>query len=185
MDDRLKSVAQGALRLLGEEPAIGRAAHSPSVSPPAGAESEGSLFISSLTLAQLSRLAYLQAGDPLVDQVIEALRSGRPVHMDRPAVEALLELGQYPPRMRETFARWFVRISGFGVHLAQAGKAAVEAPPPAGESHAGAVVSATLPSPEKQVLTDILGGACTSGGRCILEPGKPCTGTGRCKEFGY
>lgn len=148
--------------------------------------SEGTVFISSLTLAQLSRLAYLQAGDPLVDQVIAALRSGRPVHMDRPAIEASLELGQYPPRMRETFARWFVRISGFGVHLAQAEPSAAEAQPsPSGERSASVVAAAVQPAPEKEVLTEILGGACATGGRCLLEPGKPCTGSGRCKEFGY
>ncbi|MCI4398559.1 MAG: hypothetical protein JHC34_06935 [Acidobacteria bacterium] len=196
MDERLKSVAQGALRILG--------ARSPDAVPPNGGgracsncgvtRSGGELRISSITLAQLSHLAYLQAGEPLVDEVIEALRAGRPVHLDRPAVEAALDLGSYPPRMQETFARWFVRISGFGVHLAQApapppinreGAFAEAASLPAAESPVSGAAQAAPAFPEKAVLSEILGGACTPGAPCVLEPGKPCTGTGRCKEFGY
>jgi hypothetical protein len=33
-----------------------------------------------------------------------------------------------------------------------------------------------------QILT-MLGSACDDG--CVLEPGKPCTGSGRCKTFGH
>lgn len=179
-------------------------AHSPDAVPPSGGgracascgatKSGGELRISSITLGQLSHLAYLQAGEPLVDEVIEALRTGRPVHLDRPAVEGALKLESYPPRMQETFARWFVRISGFGVHLTQAqapppinrdGAAVEAALRPAAQGPATGVAQSALAFPEKAVLSEILGGACTSGAPCVLEPGKPCTGTGRCKEFGY
>jgi hypothetical protein len=37
-------------------------------------------------------------------------------------------------------------------------------------------------SVSSQLLT-IVGTSCDDG--CVLEPGKPCTGSGRCKTFGH
>ena len=196
MDEKLTTIAQGALRILGPATPASRqpASNDASCAHCGATGSVGELRLLAMSLAQLSHLAYLQAGDPLVDQVIEALRLGRPVHLDRPTVEDALGLKRYPPRMQETFARWFVRISGFGVHLTQspALKAAAQmtasAAPPAPTSSAeqeSSLSPVSMASPEKTVLSDILGETCSSDHPCIMEPGRPCTGTGRCKEFGF
>ncbi len=171
----MRSVAEGALRLL----AAG--------APAADAEPSCELLITRLTLSQLSRLAYLQAGEPVVDQVLEALRAGRAVHLDRPAVEAALGLGAYPPRMQEQFARWFVRIAGYGVHLAQgeATPAAPAVPAPVPAARTGPVVAAAAMEPERAVLAEILGNACPADRPCLLEPSKACCGSGRCKALGF
>lgn len=188
MDDRVKAAAQGALRRLGTG-SLGAA-----VSQALPQSGRGALRLGTLTLAQLSNLAYLQAEDPVVQQVLEALRSGRPVYLDRPAVERALDLPSYPPRMQEQFARWFSRISGYGIHLTgeaeplRAATPAVTAPPAPPPPKAPAPPPATLAeaeSPERQVLADILGQTCPSGSPCVLEPTKGCCGSGRCKSLGF
>lgn len=179
MDERVKALARGALRRLGPLPS-----GPPPPPPPPASAGEEALRISSLTLPELSRLAYLQAGDPLVDKVLQALRSGRPVYLDRPAVERALGLAQYPPRVREWFSRWFVRISGLGVALVgqEEGPPLPEvspsAPPP--PAPAGAPLT-----PDRQVLREILGEVAPEPHPCWLEPGKACCGSGRCKTLGF
>jgi len=179
VEERVRAAAQGALRRLG----------SGSLSAAVRSVPGQAVRLDRLTLAQLSNLAYLQAEDPLVQEVMEAIRTGRPVHLDRPAVEAHLGLAAYPPRMQEQFARWFSRISGYGVHLTGA-----EAPSPApGRPTPSSSVPVPLPvatpscveSPEREVLADILGAACSSERPCVLEPGKGCCGSGRCKTLGF
>ncbi len=179
MDARLTEVARTVLRKL--------------ESPQSGLPAE--LRIGAVSLAQLSRLAYLQAGDPLVEQVLAMLREGRPVYMDRPAVEASLGLAAYPPRLQEQFARWFVRISGYGIALT--GRPEAQAPSPA-----SAVPASPLPSPpaappvpevrvlpvvtpDRQIFSQILGDAVPEPHACVKEPGKACCGSGRCKTLGF
>lgn len=179
MDERVKALARGALRRLAPLPSN----PAPPPAPPASPV-EGPLRIASLTLAQLSRLAYLQAGDPLVDRILEALKDGRPVYLDRPAVERALGLAQYPPRVREWFSRWFIRIAGLGVALVGQEEAAPlpEAPrpsPPPGSS------SEAPPTPDRQILREILGEAAPEPHPCWLEPQKACCGSGRCKTLGF
>lgn len=179
MDERVKALARGALRRLENLPS-GPAGPPP---PPAAGGGEA-LCIASLTLPQLSRLAYLQAGDPLVDRVLEALRGGRPVYLDRPAVERSLGLAEYPPRVRERFARWFVRIAGLGVALVGQEEAPPlpEAPRPSPPTSAPAEAP---PTPDRQVLKEILGEALPEPHPCWLEPEKACCGSGRCKTLGF
>ncbi|MGC8723799.1 MAG: hypothetical protein ACP5VF_07995 [Acidobacteriota bacterium] len=185
MDSRVSEIARGALRRLSQPPA------EPAATLPA------ELHIRDLSLNQLSRLAYLQTGDPLVDQVLAMLRAGRPVFLDRPAVEAKLGMAEYPPRVREQFARWFIRISGYGVALT-GGSAAQDAPAAAREippaewparqpATAGPqpVTSLTLLRPEGQLLSEILGEAVPEPHPCYLEPDKACCGSGRCKTLGF
>lgn len=178
MDERVKALAQGALRRLGALPS----GTAPPPPPPAPG-GDGALRLSSLTLAELSRLAYLQAGDPLVDRVLTALREGRAVYLDRPAVERALSLAEYPPRVKEWFSRWFVRISGLGVALvgqeeaSPGGASSPPAPPPP--------PSGTSLTPDRQVLREILGEAVPEPHPCWLEPGKACCGSGRCKTLGF
>ncbi|MEW6758116.1 MAG: hypothetical protein AB1347_07845 [Acidobacteriota bacterium] len=190
MDSAVKSLAQGALRRLS----------GPS-SPPDGPGGPGSaplpveLRITRIGLAELSRLAYLQAGDPLVDQVLAMLRAGRPVFLDRPAVERTLGLSSYPPRLQEQFARWFIRISGTGVALVgeecERGSSlpSVERPaappPPDSPAASQAAPSRTLSSPDRQILREILGEAEPEPHACWIEPGKACCGSGRCKTLGF
>ncbi len=176
MDPRVSEIAKGALRRLGTPVEQG------------GGTLPEELRIGALSLPQLSRLAYLQAGDPLVDQVLAMLRAGRPVFLDRPAVEAKLRMAEYPPRVQEQFARWFTRISGYGVALTsgsstpETSASARELPPAAGSAP---VQSLTLLSPESQVLSEILGEAVPEPHPCYLEPDKACCGSGRCKTLGF
>jgi hypothetical protein len=132
-----------------------------------------------------------------VDQVLAMLRAGRPVFLDRPAVEASLGLGGYPPRVQEQFARWFIRISGYGVALTggsaahDAPAAALSMPPPESPVRRSApagpapVTSLTLLRPDGQILSEILGEAVPEPHTCYLEPGKACCGSGRCKTLGF
>lgn len=186
MNPRVSEIAKGALRRLGTPVEQG------------GGTLPEELRIGALSLPQLSRLAYLQAGDPLVDQVLAMLRAGRPVFLDRPAVEAKLRMAEYPPRVQEQFARWFTRISGYGVALTsgsstpETSASARELPPaasPAPQSAPAAgstpVQSLTLLSPESQVLSEILGEAVPEPHPCYLEPDKACCGSGRCKTLGF
>ncbi len=178
MDERVKALAQGALRRLGSLPS-GTATPPPKPSP----GGDGALRLSSLTLPQLSRLAYLQAGDPLVDQVLTALKSGRPVYLDRPAVERALSLAEYPPRVREWFSRWFIRISGLGVALV--GQEEAPLPEASRPAPSPPLPSGTSLTPDRQVLREILGEAVPEPHPCWLEPGKACCGSGRCKTLGF
>jgi hypothetical protein len=190
---RVESIARRAMERLGQVPAPGGS------SGPALSE----LRIGSLTMAQLSRLVYLQAGDPLVDLVLSMLQSGRPVYLDRAGVEAALGLDRYPPRMLEQFNRWFSRLSGYGIALV-----GQDAPPAAPRSWADSAVPARgageaisnpfLPGakphspaapgsscPEAQIFSEILGDAVPEPHPCVKEPGSPCCGSGRCKTLGY
>lgn len=209
MDERVKALALRALHRLGSTPAP-----SPPSPPRGGASPEEALRLSSLTLAQLSRLAYLQAGDPLVDRVLTALRSGRPVYLDRPAVERSLGLSEYPPRVREWFSRWFIRIAGLGIALvgreeepapsaargerkfaaedgryfaAEGGRATRGgAPAPRKPEAAPAEPSESSGlTPDRQVLREILGEVAPEPHPCWLEPQKACCGSGRCKTLGF
>ena len=185
MDPRVSEIAKGALKRLGTPAEQGTGAL------------PAELRIGAISLPQLSRLAYLQAGDPLVDQVLAMLRAGRPVFLDRPAVEAKLGMTEYPPRVQEQFARWFIRISGYGVALT-GGSAAQDAPaaarpipPPESPVRRSApagpppVTSLTLLRPDGQILSEILGEAVPEPHPCYLEPGKACCGSGRCKTLGF
>jgi hypothetical protein len=137
------------------------------------------------------------------------LKHGRPVFLDRPAVEARLGLEQYPPRVQEQFRRWFIRIAGYGVALTNAeapastapavhrGFEAAPAPPAAGtappapapEAEASVAQPAartfSLASPDRQVLSQILGEAAPEPHPCVKEPGMACCGSGRCKTLGF
>jgi hypothetical protein len=146
-----------------------------------------------VSLIQLSRLAYLQAGDPLVDQVLAMLKAGHPVFLDRSAAEASIRLSEYPPRVQEQFQRWFVRIAGYGIALAgteDTGRSpscqppAIQAPkpPPARPLEATRVPTLT---PDRQILSEILGNAVPESHPCWLEPRKGCCGSGRCKQLGF
>lgn len=188
MDARVTGIAKAALQKL--------AGQAPAVVPEGPA---GGLRIGPITLAQLSGLAYLQAGDPLVEQVLATLKAGRPVYLDRPATEASLGLADYPARVQEQFNRWFSRIAGFGVALTQGGApvherpyAGFEAAPATGHlpvvqpvAHPAAARAAALPSPDRQVLAEILGEAVPEPHPCVKEPGKGCCGSGRCKTLGF
>ena len=182
MDPRVSDVARGALRRLSEPHGTGTSRALPE-----------ELHIGAVSLVQLSRLAYLQAGDPLVDQVLETLKAGRPVYLDRAAAEASIHLSEYPPRVQEQFQRWFVRLSRYGIALTgtQAVPAApsCEAPlsytagsPPAGPVTVQAVSTVT---PDRQILSQILGDVVPEPHPCWLEPRKACYGSGRCKQLGF
>ncbi len=184
MDVRVENIARAALQKLSAGAA------------PTPAPGGGEVRIGSITLAQLSRLAYLQAGDPLVEQVLAALRAGRPVYLDRPAVEASLGLAEYPVRVQEQFNRWFSRISGYGVALTQGGaptqprpytgfEAAPAPPVRLPVAQPAPVRTAVIASPDRQVLAEILGEAVPEPHPCVKEPGKGCCGSGRCKTLGF
>jgi hypothetical protein len=185
MDPRVKAIADGALQKLaaGGDPA------SPSET---GLPSD--LRIADMSLAQLSRLAFLQAGDPIVDRVLSMLKVGRPVFLDREAIERKLELDRYPPRVTEQFNRWFSRIAGYGVALVGTSQepAAEQSPPQAIRTEptraAGAGTgpkTSVLPAPDSQILSEILGEASPEDHPCWIEPGKVCCGSGRCKTLGF
>ena len=182
--DRVSSIAQRALERLG------------SSIPPAGARGAlpREMRIGSVGMSQLARLVYLQAGDPLVDQVLAMLKAGRPVYMDRPALEASLDLAHYPPRLREQFNRWFSRLAGYGIALT--GKSPIPAPPdaapvpraepPKAQKPAAAQVAATvITRPEQEIFAEILGEALPEPHPCVKEPGRACCGSGRCKTLGF
>lgn len=187
MDGAVKDLAARALRQLSAAP-----------DPPASGPLPAELKITRIGLPELSRLAYLQAGDPLVDRVLAMLRAGRPVFLDRPAVERDLEFSSYPPRVQERFARWFIRISGMGVALVGEGSDRSPAPAlPAREAAAPHPTDSTvqtapepprpaaLSSPDRQILREILGEAEPEPHTCWIEPGKTCSGSGRCKTLGF
>ncbi len=192
MDSAVKSLAAGALRRLS-----GPSAPPDDPGAPESAPLPAELRITRIGLAELSRLAYLQAGDPLVDQVLAMLRAGRPVFLDRPAVERAIGLSSYPPRLQEQFARWFIRISGTGVALVgeesergsslPSAERAPAQPPPDSPAPAAsqAAPSRTLSSPDRQILREILGEAEPEPHACWIEPGKACDGSGRCKTLGF
>ncbi len=181
MDQRLEAVAKGALRRLtpGTE------------APPRPSSGKGELRLDKLSLEQLRNLAGLHLEDPLVGSVVDALRSGRPVLLDRAAVERSLELRDYPPRLREQFARWFSRIAGYGVALVgqDAGppvESPLPTPPSAPVREEGETVCAfSEMSPDQEILAAILGEVECDGKSCVLEPGKVCDGSGRCKTLGF
>ena len=182
MEPRVSDVARGALKRLSEA---------------AGAEAfsalPAELRIGPVSLVQLSRLAYLQAGDPLVDQVLAMLKAGRPVCLDRSAAEASIRLSDYPPRVQEQFQRWFVRIAGYGIALTGATETgrrpscqapSVQASEPSPASPSGTACVSTL-TPDRQILSEILGNAVPESHPCWLEPKKACCGSGRCKQLGF
>jgi len=178
MDDRVASIARGALQRLGNEPAPALSGPDPST-------------ISSLTLEQFANLAMLRLEDPLVRRVVEDLRLGRPVTLDRGSVERDLGLGGYPPPLREQFQRWFGRLSALGILLVGAEPPSPERPAPdaACEPEAGAPEPARpapqpVSSPDRQVLREILGDEC-DGDSCLISPGSDCQDCGRCKTLGF
>ena len=145
-------------------------------------------------MAQLARLVYLQAGDPLVDRILAMLKAGRPVYMDRPAIEAALDMAADPPRLQEQFNRWFSRLAGYGIALTSASPtpmlAAVQEPPraarpPAGPTPSAPVAISVLPRPEQALFSEILGEAVPEPHPCVKEPGRACCGSGRCKTLGF
>lgn len=179
MDERVNAAAQGALRRLNA---------GLSAIAVAGQASKEALRLDRLTLAQLSSLAYLQAEEPVVQQVLDALRSGRPVYLDRPSVEKALVLSSFPPRIQEQFARWFSRIAGYGIQLTgetQPLSSSAAAPAPSKAATAGPGHAQPVLPPERQVLADILGETCPAESPCVLEPKKSCCGSGRCKSLGF
>jgi hypothetical protein len=187
--DRVSSIAQRALQRLG----------SPAPSAGGGASLPREVRLGRLDMPQLTRLVYLQAGDPVVDQVLGMLKAGRPVYLDRPAVESALGLADYPPRLQEQFNRWFSRLAGYGIHLT----AEVPAPPLPAASLAPRVVVMPAPSlprpipvatpvtatvvgrPDQQIFAEILGEAVAEPHPCVKEPGRACCGSGRCKTLGF
>lgn len=177
MDRRVSEVAQGALRMLSGAPSA----------PEAPGALPRELKIGPISLPQLSRLAYLQAGDPLVDQVLATLKAGRPVFLDRPAAEASIRASEYPPRVQEQFRKWFTRVASFGVALTGSDSPPREAPPLPASPAPPACEVKTLPSltPDRQILSAILGDAVPEPHPCWLEPGKECCGSGRCKALGF
>lgn len=177
MDRRVSDVAHGALRRLSAAPAV----------PEAPGELPRELRIGSIGLPQLSRLAYLQAGDPLVDQVLAMLKAGRPVFLDRPAAETSIRASEYPPRVQEQFQKWFTRIASFGVALTGSASPPREAPSLRVSPAPPAIEVKALPSltPDRQILSAILGDAVPESHPCWLEPDKACCGSGRCKSLGF
>lgn len=170
MDPRVSSIAEAAVRRMGA---------------PATPEAGRALRLDSLTLSQLSNLAALRADDPLVARVLEALRSGAPVLLDRPRTEADLDLGSYPQPLRAQFDRLFARIASLGVALA--GEAAPPRPSP--DKPAGASpspVKAATDRPERQAFEVILGAVDPAPHPCFLEPDKACEScSGRCRTLGF
>jgi hypothetical protein len=150
------------------------------------------LRIAGIDMPQLVRLVYLQAGDPLVDRVLASLKVGRPVYLDRPAIETALGLAEYPPRLQEQFNRWFSRLAGYGIALVAHRPApplspAQSAPGP-GPVSPVPLPAATHPSsaqPEQAIFSEILGEATPEPHPCIMDPSRQCSGSGQCKTLGY
>jgi hypothetical protein len=186
--DRVSSIAQRALQRLG--------APAPTAGSSAALPRE--VRLRELDMPQLARLVYLQAGDPVVDRVLAMLKAGRPVYLDRPAVESALGLADYPPRLQEQFNRWFSRLAGYGIHLtaeaasplpvvSQPPRAPVAAapPPPRPLPAAAPATAAIVGRPDQQIFAEILGDAVPEPHPCVKEPGKACCGSGRCKTLGF
>jgi hypothetical protein len=182
---RVEAIARRALERLGS---------APSDAITAGAAPRD-LRIAHINMPQLVRLVYLQAGEPLVDQVLAALKAGRPVYMDRPAIEAALGLAEYPPRLQEQFNRWFSRLAGYGIALvadhpsplllASGGALSSRpvSPPPPGPPPRSS--GSTVARPEQAIFSEILGEAVPEPHPCVKEPGRACCGSGRCKTLGF
>ena len=201
VDARVEAIARRALERLG----------TPSSAPVQGACHPARLRIARIDMPQLVRLVYLQAGDPLVDQVLAALKGGCPVYMDRPAIETALGLAEYPPRLQEQFNRWFSRLAGYGIALVGQGTSqrdgfVGQAPSPASDlpvqysprpeaaaprdalvhsSEAKPSPAASALVPERQIFSEILGEAVPEPHPCVKEPGRACYGSGRCKTLGF
>jgi len=185
LEARVEAIARRALERLGTPPFGAVKASTPPTD----------LHITRIGMPQLVRLVYLQAGDPLVDQVLAALKAGRPVYMDRPAIEDALDLAHYPPRLKEQFNRWFSRLSGYGIALVAARPSPL--PPTAGEvvgtpqdSPAPPVPPArlsgsTLARPEQAIFSEILGEAVPEPHPCVIDPSRVCSGSGQCKTLGF
>ncbi len=184
MDGRVDAIARLALQRL-DAPMR----HSSGRTGPLPAE----LRIGALPLAQLSRLVYLQAGDPLVDQVLAMLKAGRPVFLDRAAIETALGFTDYPPRLQEQFNRWFSRLSGYGIALtgSPAPETGTPAKPvslpslPPAPPAPRRVSAGIVPRAEEQIFAEILGDAVPEPHPCVKEPGVMCCGSGRCKTLGF
>lgn len=182
---RVEAIARRALERLGSPPFAAITA---------GAAPSG-LRITRIDMPQLVRLVYLQAGDPLVDQVLAALKEGGPVYLDRPAIETALGLAEYPPRLQEQFNRWFSRLAGYGIALVAARPSpllsacgeAMSAPPVSPVPHAPPPRPSglTLARPEQAIFSEILGEAVPEPHPCVKEPGHACCGSGRCKTLGF
>ena len=185
IDPRVETIARRALERLG----------TPLLTPAQKGNHPAELRISRIDMPQLVRLVYLQAGDPLVDQVLAALKVGRPVYLDRPAIETALGLAEYPPRLKEQFNRWFSRLAGYGIALVAShpapllspaegarggGPASADPRPPAPRPS-----SATPAQPERAIFSEILGEAVPEPHACVIDPGRPCCGSGRCKTLGF
>lgn len=194
---RVEAIARRALERLG----------TPASAPAQGGAHFPELRITRIDMPQLVHLVYLQAGDPLVDQVLASLKAGRPVYLDRPAIETALGLAEYPPRLQEQFNRWFSRLAGYGIALvanhpspllcAPAGAprprsiSPVPSPfappfaPPVEPPFRPRPSGATLAHPEQAIFSEILGEAVPEPHPCVKEPGRPCCGSGRCKTLGF
>ncbi len=185
VEARVEAIARRALERLGTPP---------SGALPGGAH-PGELRIEGIDMPQLVRLVYLQAGDPLVDRVLASLKAGIPVYLDRPAIEAVLGLAEYPPRLQEQFNRWFSRLAGYGIALVArhpapllsptegasgARPASADPPPPAPRPS-----TAASAQPERAIFSEILGEAVPEPHACVIDPGRACCGSGRCKTLGY
>jgi len=184
VDGRVDAIARLALQRLDApmRPSSGRTGPLPA-----------ELRIGALPLAQLSRLVYLQAGDPLVDQALAMLKAGRPIFLDRAAIEVALGFADYPPRLQEQFNRWFSRLSGYGIALTGDPASTADTPaspaslpmlPPA-PIPPRSFASAVLPRAEEQIFAEILGDAVPEPHPCVKEPGVMCCGSGRCKTLGF
>ena len=189
VEARIEAIARKAMDRL-------EAAQEPWTAP---ASSKG-LRIGTIEMPQLARLVYLQAGDPLVDEVLASLKTGRPVFLDRPAIEASLGFAAYPPRLQEQFNRWFSRLAGYGIALV--GHSARAATPPHRETQERHLPpaeprqptppslhpspsSSSISRPEEAIFSEILGEAVAEAHPCVKEPGRSCCGSGRCKTLGY
>lgn len=178
MDPRVTSIAEGALRRMGE---------------PARRTPEGALRLGTPSLSQLSNLAALRLEDPVVARVVQALRDGTPVVLDRRRVESELHFESYPPRLREQFGRWFSRISAMGVALVGPDGPEAAGPPPSPPSRdplppraAQEVPTAPPARPERRVFEAVLGAVDPVPRPCLLEPDKPCANcSGRCETLGF
>jgi len=181
VDPRVEKIAKGALLRLSTET---------TPSAPAGPSARDRIHLDRMTIEELRNLAGLHLEDPSVKRVVEALRAGIPVTLDREALEKFLGLQSYPPRLREQFARWFSRIAGYGVALVGEGslEPAPAAPPPAPVSTPPAPkpeASSAALTPDRLILAAILEDEICGEKPCVLEPGKICDGSGRCRTLGF
>jgi hypothetical protein len=63
--------------------------------------------------------------------------------------------------------------------------AAPAAGPAAAAASATVVVAQVGPAPSHPAFGLLGPSAEGNSGRCVLEPGKPCVGSGQCRSFGY